>query len=116
MVPAVLVREGSHLTLQVKPKAAVKIITKEEEGAGKRYMGGGEELVDGNGRRCTPKVGRLFFEVPGRPYAAHVWGDAVPTDQRTTFLMVADLLETCRVGGGCVAAAAAVKVPMRMPL
>ena len=71
-----------------KPKAAVKIITHDEERAGKRYMGK-EDLVDGNGKSSRPPVGVVCFEVEGQPYACHVWGDAAGATARMRVLAIA---------------------------
>jgi hypothetical protein len=47
---------------RAKPKAAVKIVTRETE-VTERYLGGGETLTDGSGRECRPRVGREFLIV-----------------------------------------------------
>ena len=67
-----------------KPNAAVLIISKAEEAHGRRYNGS-EDLYDGDGNVCRPKMGAMYFEVVGQPYACRNWGDAASaasTDSR----------------------------------
>ena len=66
----------STSTYTAAREQAVKVITKAEEVAGKRYMGNGEVLVNGRVEKQTPRVGRLLFGVEDQPYWTCAWGDA----------------------------------------
>ena len=44
--------------------------------------GNGETLTNGKGEKVRPRVGRLLFEVEGRPYWTMAWGDAQGASQR----------------------------------
>ena len=84
IVAAIAPRDGDTLVAvsehspayKTKQTCAVKIITKAEEAAGKRYLGNGETLTNGKGEKLKPRVGRLLIEVEGRPYWAMAWGVA----------------------------------------
>ena len=80
--------DESSPAFSAKPKEAVLIITKAQEAAGRRYRGD-EELRDGNGKVSTPRMGPLYFEVRGQPYAVRVWCDASTATARMRKLAIA---------------------------
>ena len=80
-----------------RPKAPVLIITKAQEAAGRRYRGD-EDLRDGEGKVCRPRMGRLFFELEGAPIATSVWCDAKRAAARMRVLAIAANKQAKRAG------------------
>ena len=80
-----------------RPKAPVLIITKAQEAAGRRYRGD-EDLRDGEGKVCRPRMGRLFFELEGASIATSVWCDAKRAAARMRVLAIAANKQAKRAG------------------